>query len=214
VKTKGLLRRSRVIQFQNAKTPAQHQRRAALLETVDIASFAGALGLAPDELISAWPWESDRLADATLVALIDRTGTDAHIAQAANVMSQAEAPEMLRLATLASRLAPGQRSDLAARMLLTRRCSFEMAKAIAGPAARLEKPLESLAGRVLLAALERDDATPFPPGVELHALGVIASRAAAQRTLKHLNGAGLPQGDPRLDMLRINAALEDSGAKQ
>jgi hypothetical protein len=99
-------------------------------------------------------------------------------------------------------------------MLLTRRCSFEKAKAITGPAARLEKPLESLAGTLLLAALEREDATPFPPGVELHALGMIASRTAAQLTLERLNGAGLPQGDPRLDMLRINAALEDTGAKQ
>jgi hypothetical protein len=214
VKAKGLLRRSRVIQLQNTKTPAQHQRRAALFETVDIASLAGALGLAPDELISAWPWESDRLVDAALVALVDRTGTDAHVAHAANVMSQCDEPEMLRLAALASRLAAGQRSDLAARMLLTRRCSFEMAKAIAGPAAGLEKPLESLAGRVLLAALERDDATPFQPGMELHALGMIASRTAAQQTLARLNGAGLPQGDPRLDMLRINAALEDSGVKQ
>ena len=48
---------------------------------------------------------------------------------------------------------------------------------------------------------------------ELFALGLLASRAAARQVLERLNGAGLLQGDPRLDMLRLNAALDDNGAK-
>ena len=47
----------------------------------------------------------------------------------------------------------------------------------------------------------------------IFALGLIASRAAARQALERLNGAGLLQGDPRLDMLRLNAALDDNGAK-
>jgi hypothetical protein len=65
----------------------------------------------------------------------------------------------------------------------------------------------------LLAALQRDDAKPSDQAAELHALGLIASREGARRSLERLTGAGLVQGDPRLDMLRLNAALDDKGAK-
>ena len=214
VKTKGLLRRSRVIQFETIKTPAQHQRRSALFANVDIASFAGALGLAAEELIAAWTWNSDRQADVALVELLTRTGSNEFVALAANAMIQCDAPDIAGLATLAPRLPLEQRSELATKALMTRRCSFEMAKAIAAPMGQLPNPLETPTGALLFAELERSDATPYNPAAELHALGLIASRAAARQALEHLNRAGLPQGDPRLDMLRINAALEDIGAKQ
>jgi hypothetical protein len=60
VKMKGLLRRSRVIEFENAKTPARRQGRAALFERIDMASFASALALTPEELIAAWSLTSTR----------------------------------------------------------------------------------------------------------------------------------------------------------
>ena len=117
------------------------------------------------------------------------------------------------LTALTPRLAPGQRSELAEKVLRTRGFSFDMAKTIAGGTARLENPLTAPAGAVLLAALRRDDAKPSDELTELFALGLIASRAAARQVLERLNGAGLLQGDPRLDMLRLNAALDDNGAK-
>ena len=46
---------------------------------------------------------------------------------------------------------------------------------------------------------------------EFHALGLLASQMAAQQTLQRLTAAGLLQADPRLDMLRLNAALDDNG---
>jgi hypothetical protein len=66
---------------------------------------------------------------------------------------------------------------------------------------------------MLLTALRRDDAKPSDELAELFALGLIASRAAARQALERLNGIGLLQSDPRLDMLRLNAALDDNGAK-
>jgi hypothetical protein len=90
---------------------------------------------------------------------------------------------------------------------------FEAAQAMAGPAARLDDPLSAPAGKALLAALRRDDAKPSDFGGDLHALGLIASREGARRSLERLTAAGLLQGDPRLDMLRLNAALDDRGAK-
>jgi hypothetical protein len=102
---------------------------------------------------------------------------------------------------------------LAEKILHARGLSFDIAKTIAGGTARLENPLAAPAGAALLSALRRDDAKPSDNLAELFALGLLASRGAAPRTLERLNQAGLLQGDPRLDMLRLNAALDDNGAK-
>ena len=75
------------------------------------------------------------------------------------------------------------------------------------------RPTPAPAGAVLFAALGRDNAKPSDELTELFALGLIASRTAARQALERLNGAGLLQGDPRLDMLRLNAALDDNGVK-
>jgi hypothetical protein len=211
VKMKGLLRRSRVIQFENIKTPAQVHRRTVLLESADIASLARALTLTPQELVDAWSWDVDRQADAALTSLVARTGTAPLVAQTAEAVSQCDASFFL--ASLTPRLAPGQRSELAERLLRTRRFSFDMAKTIAGGTARLEDPLTAPAGATLLAALRRDGAKPSDELTEFFALGLIASRTAARQALERFNGAGLLQGDPRLDMLRLNAALDDNGVK-
>ena len=77
----------------------------------------------------------------------------------------------------------------------------------------VENPLTSPAGTALLGALRRDDAKPSDETPELFALGLISSRAAARQAMEELNGAGLLQGDPRLEMLRLNAALDDNGVK-
>jgi hypothetical protein len=211
VKMKGLLRRSRVIQFENVKTSAQMHRRATLLESADITSLARAVSLSPEELVEAWNWDVDRQADAALVGLVARTGTDALVTQTAEAICQGDAS--FYLATLTPRLAPGQRSELAEKVLRTRNFNFDQAKTIAGGTARLENPLRARAGAMLPAALRRDDAKPSDELAELFALGLLASRAAAQQALERLNGIGLLQGDPRLDMLRLNAALDDNGAK-
>ena len=211
VKTKGLLRRSRVVQAEPLKTPAQSLRRKALFDGADLASFSGALGLAPQELIAAWDWNVDQAADAALVELIVTTGADAQITQAADAVSERDAT---RLAiALATRLAPPERARHAEAALNADGIRFELAQLIAGTAARLRDPLSAPAGKTLLAALQRDDARPSDHVEELHALGLIASREGAQGALERLARAGLLQGDPRLDMLRLNAALDDKGAK-
>lgn len=211
VKTKGLLRRSRIIQAEPPKTPAQWQRRKALFDGADLASFSGALGLAPQDLIAAWDWNVDHAADMALINVIVSTGTDAHVTQAANTISQGDATGLV--AALAPRLAPAERASHAEAALRTHGISFELAQQIAGTAARLDDPLSAPTGKTLLAALQRDDVKPSDQIAELNALGIIASREGAQRSLQRLTGAGLLQGDPRLDMLRLNAALEDKGAK-
>lgn len=211
VKTKGILRRSRVIQAEPLKTPAQVQRRKALFDGANLASFSAALGLAPQELIAAWDWNADHAADVSLINLIVATGTDALVTQAADTIGERDAAGLVT--ALAPRLAPAARTGHAEAALRTHGISFELAQQLAGAAARLDDPLSAPAGKTLLAALQRDDARPGDQVSELHALGLIASRDGAQRSLQRLTAAGLLQGDPRLDMLRLNAALDDNGAK-
>jgi hypothetical protein len=213
VQMKGLLRRSRVIQFENIKTPAQRQRRTALFDGVDVTSLAQALGLTPQEMIAAWPWGADPVADHGLATMIARTGTDALVAQTAEVLSQSDAKAYHHLVGLTPRLTISQRSHLAATVLNIAGCRLDMAKSIAGGNARLDRPLATPAGGAVLAALHREDAKPSDQSAELFTLGLLASRDGARQTLEQLNGAGLLQGDPRLDMLRLNAALEHKGEK-
>lgn len=211
VKTKGILRRSRVIEAERPKTPAQWQRRKALLESANLASFSGALGVSPQELIAAWDWNVDPAADMALVNLIVATGTDAQVAHAARIIGEHDATGLV--VALAPRLLPAERGRQAEAALNAHGIRFELAQLMAGPAARLDDPMTAPAGKALLAALRSDDAKPSDQVAELHALGLITSREGARRALEHLIGAGLLQGDPRLDMLRLNAALDDNGEK-
>ncbi|MBR0780446.1 DUF5691 domain-containing protein [Bradyrhizobium iriomotense] len=211
VKTKGLLRRSRVVQAEPLKTPAQVQRRKALFDGADLASLCGTLGLAPQELIAAWEWNLDHAADMALINLIVATGTDAHVAQAADAINEHDATGLV--VTLAPRLTSADRARHAEAAMNAHNIRFEQAQLIAGPAAQLDNPLSTPAGKTLLAALQREDAKPSDQVAELHALGLLASREGARQSLQRLTAAGLLQGDPRLDMLRLNAALDDKGAK-
>jgi hypothetical protein len=213
VRMKGILRRSRVIEPNELKTSAQRLRRSALFEGVDIAAFAAALAVQPDELVTGWSWGADGQADIALATLVAGTGTDALAALAAETIAASEGAAVHGLAVLAPRLAPDKRTALAAMMLRARGCSFDTVRAIAGPAGRLDQPFASAAGNALLQVLGREDAKASDGSLELHALGLIASRDGARRALERMDDAGLLAGDPRLDMLRLNAALNDSGAK-
>jgi hypothetical protein len=214
VQTKGLLPGSHAIEFENAKTAAQRQRRAVLFANIDIGSFANALGLAPQKVIEAWTWDVDHQMDSALIAMVAATGTDALVAFTAETASQRDAIDLRDLAGLTLRLSQCQRAELAAKVLHTRERGFETAKGIAGAAARLENLLATTASTNLLAALKRENAKPSDQAGELFALGLIASRACARQALELLSCVGLLQGDPRLDMLRLNAALADNGVKE
>lgn len=212
VRTKGLLRRSRVIEAKPQKTPAQRQRRKVLFETVDLASFTTALGVAPQEFIEAWDWKADPMADQGLIGMIASTATDEQVSQAADILGASDATGLI--VALAPRLPPGERAKHAVAALHTHGIRFELAQLIAGVVARLDDPLSAPAGKALLAALQSEDAKPSDQAPELFALGLIASRDGARDALQRLTGASLLQGDPRLNMLRFNAALDDRGVNE
>ena len=213
LQTKGLLRRSRVIAPQQLKTPAQRNRRTALMETVSLDGFARALGVPLNELVAAWPWGTDHTADQLLAGMTARSATDAIVAQMAEAVT-ASAFYPHALLPLLERLAPPRRRAAAAQLLRVGSGGFAMALAIAGGDGRIDDVIRTAAGKALVVAVAAENARPGEQSDELLALGLIASRPAARQALEQLAAVGLIASDPRLDMLRLNAALEDKGATE
>ncbi|WP_294329804.1 DUF5691 domain-containing protein [uncultured Sphingomonas sp.] len=206
VQTKGLLRRTRVIVPQVLKTPAQKHRRAALLEAVPFDIFAQALGLSSPELIQAWPWGSDAPADAGLAAMVARSGADSSVEDVQDALTTNASVDPHAVAQLLPRLAASQRREAATR-LLRRGASFATGLLITGGDGTIEDAMRMPAGQALLAAAKAGDVGDAT--TELLALGLLASRDAARQALDQLAAAGVIAADPRLDMLRLNAALDN-----
>lgn len=208
VGSKGLLRRTRIIEFRNDKTAAQKQRRTTLLDTVDLAAFAGALDIDVETLLDAWQWGDQPLADLPFAAMIARSGSDAQVARAAEraIAHERGAGEALPL--LAARLSPAQRTGFAAATLRAGTIRFAEAAELARGGAGIDDPLATPAGKALLATLARDEARPADAADDLAILGLIATQAGARAAIDRLTGGGMLLADPRLDTLRLNAALD------
>jgi hypothetical protein len=193
------------------KTPAQLNLRHALLTTVDFPSFAAALEVAPDELVELWSWDSDARADAGFAAMIAGSASDRVVAAMLEKLGESGGG-LDRLIPLLPRLSPEQRASAAASLLGARGASFQAAVAVGGGRCAIADPLRTAAGAALLDSIGRDEGGRNAAlSGELHALGLVASRQGAERAIETLGKAGLIRSDPRLDMLRLNAALEDRG---
>lgn len=210
IRSKGLLRRSKVIAPRKTKTAAQAARRQKLFAETAVGAFATALGVAPPDIPSMWSWGVDAQADTALVDMLVRSAPDALIASLVETIhrenpSNAELPLILL-----PRLTAAQRNAFARRALADGD-SFLYALRIAGGAARIDEAISTGAGSALLKSLRSEDGNTTQQINELRALGLIASRAAAAQAMEQLTHAGLLGADPRLDMLRLNTALDDRG---
>jgi len=211
--TKGLLRRSRTVAANVLKTHAQRIRRQTLFAGADYTGFAAAMGMSGEELAAIWQWGDDVLADIELAGMAGRSASDAIVAELSTALTEHSLPNLGALLALASRIAPTQRASIAQRVLRAGG-SYQDALAIADAGGRVEGVTDVPAEAALLHALGSADTRPGDHAAELQALGMLASRAGAQKALERLvRGAGLLQADPRLDMLRLNAALEDRGVQ-
>lgn len=212
VQTKGFLRRTKVVVPRDFKTHAQYNRRGALFGTVDFAGFAGALGFAPEELVAMWPFGSHAAADQGFVAMAARTASDAVVAAIFDALGRRDDADILAMLILAPRLDAPARESFARQVLRSEGGTFEVALSIAGPGA-MHDGIETRAGKALVAALgpAADPMRHANAAGELHALGLLSSRAGAQAALARVAQVGLLAADPRLDMLRLNAMLDDGG---
>lgn len=211
VQSKGLLRRTKVVAARTLKTAAQTQRRQALLSGVDATTFATALQLDLDGLIGMWRWGDNQQADWAFAGMIERTAPDGAVAQLAELLSGEAVNNSLALLQILPRLDMCQRHDAALQML-DAGASFQSVLSIAGGSGRIDKAIDFPAGASLLDALRpQAEAKSTDQAEELHALGLLASHAAARGALTKLKAIGLLSADPRLDMIRLNAALDDDG---
>ncbi len=212
VESKGLLRRTKTLGARTLKSPAQTQRRHALLSSVDATAFAAAMQLDLNSLIGMWRWGEDQQADRAFASMIKRSGPDGAVAKVLDVLSNEGPQNVQPLLLIVPRLDARQRDEAALRMLRAG-ASFQSALSMAGGRGRIDSAIDLPAGAGLLDALrpQGDDARPTDQADELYALGLLASAAAARAAIAMLDAIGILSADPRLDMLRLNAALDDHG---
>jgi len=215
VHTKGLLRRECELRARPLKTNAQKTRRDNLLAEADFSAFAQALSLAPLDLIKAWNWGIESGLDLALAGMAERSAPDEIVA----VLADHIVSHSLSVLSLAPRLATAKRAQLAM-LMLQGGGTFQNALKMGGPAGRIDDPIRLPAGiklmTTLLAAKQAETSGEKPPSehsdswMELRALGLIASRAGVQHVLDRLTETGLLHFGPgHLEMIRLNAALED-----
>lgn len=209
IKSRGWLRRTKVIAAREIKNHAQENRRRQLFAETEMDAFASALGMAPEELGVLWVWGQDRHADIAFAGMAVRSAPDRAIDALAAQLREQSLPQARIAGILRPRLSATQRSGFG-RQALANGDSFVAALAIAGPIGRIDKAIDTPTGGKLTAALAPDSGPAALSG-ELHALGLLASRAGAAEALDRLSRAGLLTADPRLDMLRLNAALDEEG---
>ena len=207
LQTKGLLRRAKVIAPRELKTPAQRNRRTALTEAVSFGAFANALGLAEVDLVEAWPWGQEGPADHELSAMAARSASDAAIA--AIIETVAGSRGSGNIAPLLPRLSRAQRVRAGAHFLSMKAGTFASARTGVGALGAIDDAIRTTAGDALLSALNSGDGKPTEMSTELLDLGLLASRRGAVQAFEALAAAGVIPSDPRLDMLTLNAALED-----
>ncbi|MET0245449.1 MAG: DUF5691 domain-containing protein, partial [Sphingomonas sp.] len=137
VQTRGLLRRTRVIALQELKTSAQSNRRAALAESLPLATLAASLGMSMAELVAAWPVGQDRTADQLLAIMAARSAPDPIVVAVVDVLTANPDLYPHTLTPLLDRLTPDQRRQAAMRVVRTN-TSFAATLPIAGGAGELD----------------------------------------------------------------------------
>lgn len=213
-KTKGWLRKSLEIVPNALKTPSQRGRRAALMDSLSFGAMSQALELTSEDLVAAWPWGSDAVIDHSLAEMIERSATDAVVRLAAEAMTAGNALDLHGLAPLLPRMPSDWRRQLGSQVLMANGGSFGQTLLVTGNDGELDGAIATAAGKRLLTVLAgNSEAKPTDHAAELVALGLLASRDAAVQALQKLADAGLIGSDPRLDMLRLNAALQPRGTR-
>jgi hypothetical protein len=180
-----------------------------LLAQVDYVAFAGALSISPDDLAALWPLGADAQADYGFALMLEQSASATIINAISARLMQEKTMDISFIIALRQRLDIRQRGDLARRVLASTGGSFHAATAIAGPGSAIDGLIDTVSGKALVAATKGD--SDF--SAELQALALLASQSAARSAFDRMIQAGLTPSDPRLDLLRLNAALDHSGAQ-
>ncbi|MFM1975290.1 MAG: hypothetical protein RL145_136 [Pseudomonadota bacterium] len=214
IETKGIFQKTRSVVAIPLKTPAQYASREALFLRSDFDGFSKALELAPLELVAMWPLGTNLEVDLSFAALCERTGAEPCFDALYNrLANEANLPLQVVFA-LQNRLTKAQRQALATRILMINDGSFRAAYQISGPNVDLVSFLHQARGQALLKACISENDHSF----DAHGLGLIASQESARIALDYITRFAGSEGnvtltDPRFDLLRLNAALPETGAR-
>jgi hypothetical protein len=199
------------------RSPAQNARRRDLFKLVGLAGLARALGLTEEEIVAAAPAGASEGLDA-FVQMVAATGSDRACRMLLDHMLDDEAFPLAHARPLASRLTREEQRALQRRIMMRDTEMFETTLALTGRAlgeAPLSALLASPAYSALMSAVEaacgedearRRDAEPILE-TALSRLALLAATPAAAALLERLTASGLSPADPKLDLLRLNAAL-------
>jgi len=144
--------------------------------------------------------------------MAEQSGDDTTIAAFVEALGDHAAHHLPVLLALVPRLSRALRAELA-RQVLRGGGNYGAALALGGGACRIDRAIDVPAGAALLRALAQDAGRANEQAAEIEALGLLASRAGAREALERLTRSGLLEADPRLDLLRLNAALDDHGGE-
>lgn len=142
--------------------------------------------------------------------MAEQSADDSAIAAFVEALREHAAHHLPALLAIASRLDQPSCAALA-QQVLRGGGNYQAALALGGGACRIDRAIDMPAGAAVLRALAQEAAKPNEQAAELEALGLLVSRAGARDALERLTRAGLLHADPRLDLLRLNAALNDHG---
>lgn len=203
----GILSRKIVVSARKLKNAAQRRRRAALAELIPLAALAEGLGMSAPDLVEAWDFEDGTGEFATMVAT---TGSDAEVHAFLSRMIEKEGSDS-DISALIDRLPADKRPALAPQVIARDSATFVGTARLLSLAPGTVD-FETIRGSGAFKQFE--EAVADEKDTSVHAvnmgfanLGLIADRAAAQSLTDHFTQRGLMSADPRLAMLRLNAAL-------
>ncbi|MEM7721983.1 MAG: DUF5691 domain-containing protein [Pseudomonadota bacterium] len=203
----GILSRKTVVSARKLKTAAQRNRRAALVGVIPFAALAEGLGMSPHELVHSWDFEDGTDAILTMVA---GTATDAEVQDFIKRMIEESGADG-NIGALIDRLPGDVRPALAPHVIARDSTTFSGTArllSVAPGTVDFETIRRAAAFKQFEKAVKDEkDTSAHAVNMGFANLGLIADRAAAQSLTDHFTSAGLMAADPRLAMLRLNAAL-------
>jgi hypothetical protein len=199
------------------KTAAQNARRRDLFKLVSFAGLARALRVTEEEMIETAPAGAPDGVEA-FVQMVAATGSDRACRTLLDKMLDDAAFPLAHARSLGPRLRAEERRALQPRIMKRDAETFETTLSLMGRALG-EAPLPALLASPGYAALTgaveaaggEDEAQRQPADsileTMLNRVALLAAAPAAAALLARLAAAGLSPADPRLDLLRLNAAL-------
>lgn len=208
----GILSRREVIVACKVKTNAQKSRRLDLAKAVALPAFAGAFGLSADEMIERIVPGEDIEA---IIAMVASTGTPAQSARLIARISEQKGFADLDIQALGARLETTDRPTLARQRAASDNSAFQTTRDMLGDTLGV-LDIDALKAAPAFATLAKhllkDDGRVAQYVTQaLTNLGLVATAATAETLLDHFTTqSGLMAADPRLALLRLNAALKET----